>query len=49
MQVFHTAGVPPNSGKTILPANGCTQKSRNALTKSAAANSSVIRAVNRQP
>jgi len=33
IQVFHTAGVPPNSGRTILAIMGCTRKRRNALKK----------------
>src|SRR5207245_11496421 len=37
MQVLQTAGVPPNSGRTILPTIGCTRNKRNALTKRVAA------------
>jgi hypothetical protein len=33
IQVFHTAGVPPNSGRTILANMGCTRKRRNALKR----------------
>jgi hypothetical protein len=33
MQVFHTAGVPPNNGRTILAIIGCTRNRRNALKK----------------
>src|SRR4051794_23866382 len=40
MQVFQTAGVPPNSGSSSLPTIGWTRKSRKALTKSVAANNS---------
>src|SRR6516164_5368228 len=31
MQVFHTAGVPPKSGSTILAIMGCIRKSRAEL------------------
>src|SRR5258708_25188762 len=37
-QVFHTAGVPPASGRSTLPAIGCTAKSIAADTNSATAN-----------
>jgi len=40
MQVFHTAGVPPRSGRIIWAIMGWMRKSRNALTNSVAANSS---------
>jgi hypothetical protein len=33
MQVLHTAGVPPRSGRIILPTIGCTTNSNVALTK----------------
>jgi hypothetical protein len=33
MQVFQTAGVPPNRGRTILAIMGCTRNRRNALKK----------------
>src|SRR5687767_4398211 len=33
MQVFHTAGVPPNNGRTILAMIGCTRNRRKALKK----------------
>src|SRR3982751_1509825 len=39
MQVFHTAGVPPNSGRIILPTIGWTRNSRVALTNSVTPNS----------
>jgi hypothetical protein len=32
MQVFHTAGVPPRSGRIIFPTMGWTRNSRVALT-----------------
>lgn len=32
MQVFHTAGVPPNEGSNNLPNNGCTTNINVALT-----------------
>ncbi len=38
MQVFHTAGVPPNVGKTILANMGWIRKRRLALTNKAMAN-----------
>jgi hypothetical protein len=38
MHVFHTAGVPPISGSSILPTIGWTRNSKNALTKRAPAN-----------
>ncbi len=34
MQVFHTAGVPPSLGNTILAIIGWTRNSKLALTKS---------------
>jgi hypothetical protein len=34
MHVFHTAGVPPSSGRIILPTIGCTTNSRAAPTNS---------------
>ena len=37
MQVVHTAGVPPNQGKIILPITGWTWKTRKALKKMAIA------------
>jgi hypothetical protein len=33
MQVFHTAGVPPNMGRTIFANIGWTQNRRAELTK----------------
>src|SRR5262249_2711967 len=33
MHVFQTAGVPPKSGRIILPINGCTRNSSKALQK----------------
>ena len=42
MQVFQTAGDPPNCGSTILAIIGCTQNSRNAPRKAVVANKSVI-------
>src|ERR1700693_3931730 len=44
IQVFHTAGVPPNSGRTILAIMGCTRKRRNALKKR-----DIAKSVNMQP
>lgn len=41
MQVFHTAGVPPKSGKSIFATIGCTQNKSVALRKSVAAYRSV--------
>jgi hypothetical protein len=38
MQAFHTAGLPPKSGKTILPTMGWIMNNNEALTKSVAAN-----------
>src|SRR5262245_57746693 len=38
MQLFHTAGVPPRSGRIILPINGCTRNRSVALRKSVTAN-----------
>src|SRR6516164_7333525 len=38
MQVFHTAGVPPSSGRVILPTMGSTRNSRVALQNSVSAN-----------
>src|SRR5205823_3237708 len=38
MHVFHTAGVPPSIGSSILPIIGWTRKSSVALTKRVAAN-----------
>src|SRR5262245_9172064 len=38
MQVFHTAGVPPNSGSIILPTMGSTRKSNDALQNRVSAN-----------
>ena len=40
MHVFHTAGVPPSSGKAILENIGCTTNSSAALTNTAAVNAS---------
>ena len=37
MHVVQTDGDPPSSGRTIFPNIGWTQKSSNALTKSAVA------------
>jgi hypothetical protein len=37
MQVFHTAGVPPRSGKSIFANIGCTQNSSDALANNVAA------------
>ncbi len=39
MQVFHTAGEPPSSGKAILPNMGCTRNSNSALTNRVMENS----------
>jgi hypothetical protein len=41
MQVFHTAGVPPRSGKTIFATIGCTEKSNAALTNNVSPNKNV--------
>jgi hypothetical protein len=41
MQVFHTAGVPPSTGNSILAIIGSTEKSNAALTKIVKANRSV--------
>ncbi|HUS09219.1 MAG TPA: hypothetical protein VMZ30_02045 [Pyrinomonadaceae bacterium] len=41
MQVFHTAGVPPRTGKSIFATIGCTEKSKAALTNNAMPNNSV--------
>src|SRR5438094_9802860 len=38
MQVFQTAGVPPNFGRIILAIIGCTRNSSTALTNSVTAN-----------
>src|SRR5882724_6447349 len=40
MQVFQTAGVPPNLGRIILAIIGCTRKSNVALRKSVVAKTS---------
>ena len=40
MQVFQTAGAPPNCGSTILATIGCKQNSRNAPRKAADENRS---------
>ena len=37
MQVFQTSGVPPSSGRIILPIIGCTRKSSVALVNSVSA------------
>ena len=37
MQVLHTAGVPPSSGRIILPTIGCMTNSRVAPTNSVSA------------
>src|SRR5262245_57373203 len=37
MQVFHTAGVPPNFGRIILAMIGSRRNNRTALTKSVTA------------
>jgi hypothetical protein len=33
MQVFHTAGVPPNIGRIIFAIMGCTKNNKKALRK----------------
>src|SRR5438067_447108 len=38
MQVFHTAGVPPRGGSTILPTIGCTRNRSVAPANSVSAN-----------
>jgi hypothetical protein len=38
MHVFHTAGVPPNSGNIILPTIGSTRNSSDALQNNVKAN-----------
>src|SRR5436305_12567859 len=49
MQVFHTAGVPPSIGRSILPIIGWTRNSSVALTNRVSANrSSSGRAANRK-
>src|SRR6185312_6443001 len=40
MQAFHTAGLPPSSGRIIFPTIGWTMNSSDALTNSVTANSS---------
>src|SRR5690349_7280987 len=42
MQVFHTAGVPPRSGRIILPTMGSTRNSKVALVKSVSVNTTSI-------
>ena len=41
MQVFHTAGVPPSRGNSILATIGCTEKSNAALTNNVRPNKNV--------
>ena len=41
MQVFQTAGVPPNSGSNIFAIIGCMEKSRAELTNIVSPNMSV--------
>ena len=41
MQVFHTAGVPPRSGRSIFATIGCTQNKSDALVNNVAAKRSV--------
>src|SRR4051812_34036728 len=38
MQVFHTAGAPPNQGRICLAITGCTRNSRKAERKMVDAN-----------
>src|SRR6185312_5076809 len=40
MQAFHTAGLPPSSGRIIFPTIGWTMNNSDALTNSVTANSS---------
>src|SRR5437870_5190002 len=40
MQAFHTAGLPPSSGRIIFPTIGWTMNKSDALTNSVTANSS---------
>src|SRR5687768_14707569 len=42
MQVFHTAGVPPRSGSTILAIIGCTTNSSEELRNSVTAKRKTI-------
>ena len=39
MQVFHTEGLPPSSGRRIFPASGCSRKRSEADVKIAIAKS----------
>ncbi len=43
MQVFQTAGTPPNNGKTIFPIMGWTPNDKAALRKSVVENKSAVR------
>ena len=43
MQVFHTAGVPPSSGRIILPIIGWTRNSSEALTNSVSGRTAAAR------
>src|SRR5215204_3115904 len=42
MQVVHTAGLPPSSGRTILPNIGSTTNNRAALRKTASVNAKAL-------
>src|SRR5829696_6118645 len=42
MQVVHTAGLPPSSGRTILPNMGSTTNNRAALRKTASVNAKAL-------
>ncbi len=43
MQVFHTAGVPPSSGRINLPTMGCTMKSKRALVNRVKVNAESVK------
>lgn len=43
MQVVHTAGLPPNSGRTIFANMGSTTKSRAALMNTANVNANFVK------
>jgi hypothetical protein len=45
MQVFQTAGVPHNTGRSIFATIGCTENNKPALTKMVIANRTVTAVV----